>query len=201
MSRLLLFLPLLLLGTLVGCDAVDPGPSSGLDAAGPASASGSNDTSAQGEVEHRGPIEALGTDRFTVRGTVFVVSASTRLLDRNNRPISFSALAVGTVVEAEGVARSNGTVAARKVKLEDGAESEGDDDGAEVRARGPIQTLGATSLTVRDQLFATDAQTRYLDRNNQPVGREAFHVGSRVEVEGHLRADGSARAEKVKMED
>lgn len=151
-----------------------------------------------GEVEVEGAIEAVDGDAVTVRGLVFVVDDGTRLLGRDNEALPLSAFAVGTYVEAEGHARADGTYRAKKLKLED---RDGDDDeGTEVEIEGTIDALDATSVTVAGTRFTTDAATRWLDDDGDPLDRSAFAVGDRVEAEGHA-SGGVLYAEKVKMDD
>ena len=52
-------------------------------------------------------------------GRTVVVDGRTRLLGRRNESIPFSALTVGSTVEVEGTRQTDGSVLARKVKLED----------------------------------------------------------------------------------
>ncbi|WP_412062380.1 DUF5666 domain-containing protein [Rubrivirga sp. IMCC45206] len=153
-----------------------------------------------GEVEVHGAVEAVDGDRLTVRGRVFVVDAQTRLFDRDNRPVPLATFAVGTVVEAEGHARADGTVRAKTIKLDD---DDGDGKGTdehEVEVEGRIDAIGSASITVAGTTFATDAATRWLDDDNRSVSRDAFAVGHRAEAEGWVR-DGTLYAEKVKLDD
>ena len=149
-----------------------------------------------GGVEVHGPVEAVGAGRVTVLGRVFVIDGGTRLLGRDNETVPAATFSVGTFVEAEGRARGDGTFTAKTIKLDD----DGGDDGAETEVEGRIEVLDAGSVTVAGTRFATDAATRWLDDDGDPVGRGAFAVGARVEAEGHVRA-GVLYAEKVKLDD
>lgn len=79
----------------------------------------SSPTGTTGEIEVHGPVEALGADRVTVRGHVFVVDGQTRLFDEDNETVPLSTFSVGTWVEAEGRANRDGTWQAKKIKLDD----------------------------------------------------------------------------------
>lgn len=70
-------------------------------------------------VEREGTITALDAESITVGGVRFLTNASTQYLDDDNRAISRSAFSVGQLAEAEGHRRSDGTVLAYKVKLDD----------------------------------------------------------------------------------
>lgn len=188
---------LLFVGLLAGCDAADPFASSADATASRTSSPTDDGTSlAAPKIRARGPIEAIDATSLTVGGTTFTVSSTTIVLDRNRAPIPFSSLAVGMTVQAEGRQRPDGTVAAKKIKLEDAP-----DQGLEIERRGAIQAIDGSSLTVADQVFTFTSTTRWLDRRGNPVAPSAFTVGMQIEAEGHLQADGTATAKKVKMED
>lgn len=153
----------------------------------------------QNEIEVEGAIEALSADRVRVQGRVFRIDASTRFLGRDNEPIPFETFAVGTFVEAEGHLQSDGTVRAKKLKLEDRDDDDGGDE-HEVEVEGSIDAISPTSITVSGTAFATTASTRWLDDDNDPISRDAFAPGLRAEAEGWVR-DGVLTAEKVKLDD
>jgi hypothetical protein len=71
----------------------------------------------ESEVSFKGAIQGLSP--FVVAGRTVVTNGNTRILDKNNSAISFSALKVGQTVEVEGTTQSNGSVLAKKVKLDD----------------------------------------------------------------------------------
>ena len=52
-------------------------------------------------------------------GRLVAVDGETQILDHRNAAIPFSALHVGNTVEVEGTGRADGSVLARKIKLED----------------------------------------------------------------------------------
>jgi hypothetical protein len=150
------------------------------------------------EVEVRGPVEALGADRVTVAGRVFVVDAGTRLFDRDDNAVPLTTFAVGTYVEAEGRPAGDGTYRAEKVELEDESNS---DDPQEIEVHGALQAIDPTSMTVGGRRFVTVATTRYLDDDNNVIARGRFQVGDLVEAEGHVLADGAVQAKKIKRDD
>ena len=166
-------------------------------------ASSSDDSGS--EVEVRGPVEALGADRVTVAGRVFVVDASTRLYDHDDSPVPLATFAVGTYVEAEGRPLGDGTFLASKVKLEDESNSDDDgdddDDGQEVEVHGSVQAIDGASMTVGGRRFLTGPATRYLDDDGNTLSRDAFRVGDLVEVEGYALADGTVQARKIQRDD
>ena len=133
---------------------------------------------------------------LTVAGRFVATDANTMVLDRMNVPTSLGAITVGGFVEVEGVTRSDGSVLAAKIKLEDGHDGTG---GVEVNF---IGVIGSKSpLTVAGRTVATDTNTRIFDRQNNPIGLTALVIGGTVEVEGVSRPDGSVLATKIKQED
>lgn len=155
-------------------------------------------SSSSNEVEVEGPIEALSATSITVLGITFSLDAATSFLNDDNDPTTAAAFAVGTRVEVKGRAAGGGTLRATRVKPDDDSF---DDDGQEIELHGPIQALDATSVTVQGRVFTTTASTRYLDDDNNVIARDAFAVGDLVEAEGHVLADGTVRAEKIKRDD
>jgi hypothetical protein len=91
----------------------------GPGASGAPSRSRGGTRSADDHVEFRGTIESVDAPELTVSGRRVRTSASTRILDDRNNPISLANLRAGLFVEVEGHARGDGSVAARKVKIED----------------------------------------------------------------------------------
>lgn len=71
----------------------------------------------------------------------------------------------------------------------------------DVEFRGTVESVTPPSLVVTGRTVVTDAGTRILDRDNQPIGLSDIPVGSLVEVEGSAQADGSVLASKIKLED
>lgn len=155
--------------------------------------------SSSGEVEFRGRVESKSADRLTVAGREVTVSGATEILGRQNQPIPLSDLAVGAFVEVEGWPQPDGSVLARRVKLEDDGEDDGEDEATEVEFSGLIQ--GLSPLTIAGRIISTDGNTRVLDDDNNPVSLSVLAVGMRVEVEGWSQGDGSVLAKKIKLED
>ncbi len=71
----------------------------------------------ESEVAFTGAIQGLSP--FVVAGRTVVTDGNTRILDKNNASIPFSALKVGQTAEVEGTTQANGSVLAKKVKLDD----------------------------------------------------------------------------------
>ena len=150
----------------------------------------------EGEVAFRGAVEAK-TPSLRIAGRTVQTNAATVVLGRDNAPMSLANLNVGDEVEVEGLAQADGSVLARKIKLED--QKEDQQNGAHVQFTGPIQKL--SPLTVADRQVVLGRGARILDRSNNPIAFDALKVGNVVEVEGTLQADGSVLAEKIKLQD
>lgn len=133
---------------------------------------------------------------FVVAGRTVLTDAGTRVLDRRNNPITLAALAIGGSVEVEGTLRADGSVLAKKIKQEDADEPS---PGGEVNIVGSIS--GLSPLAVAGRTVVTDAATRLLDRQNNPITLGSFKLGDRVEVEGVTRQDGAIFAKKIKLQD
>ena len=71
------------------------------------------------EVVLRAKVDSVGTSSLVVGGRTVRVDGSTRLLDRNNVPMTLAAFKAGDFVEAEGYPQTDGSLLAKKVKLED----------------------------------------------------------------------------------
>ena len=79
------------------------------------------------EVEFRGRIQTIGNNSLTVDGRLVAVDGST-VVRRRGESIPFSSLKVGDLVEVEGAPRSDGSILARKITLEDDNDDDDDDD-------------------------------------------------------------------------
>ena len=150
----------------------------------------------QGEVELKGIITAIGPDSIVVEGTTFFVDGSTRIYDREERPIQLGDLSTGLFVEVKGRVRGDGRLWAEKIELEDG-----DDWENEQEITGAIESITDSSLTVAGITFRVDAQTRVYSDDDRPVSYSALAVGTLVEVKGVYRGDGNLWAVKIKIED
>ncbi len=150
-----------------------------------------------GETSLRGRIDAINGTRLQVQGRLVQTDGLTQFLGRRDEAIGLGALKVGDSVEIEGASQSDGSVYARKVKLEDGNENEPPEN--EVAFTGGIQSLNP--FRVAGRAVAVDGHTQILDHKNAAIPFSALTVGSTVEVEGTSQADGSVLAKKIKLED
>ena len=82
-----------------------------------------------GEMELRGFVESTGVSSLIVSGRTVTVDEMTEILGRQNQPIALSDIATGAFVEVEGWMQADGSVLAKKVKLEDDDDEDEDDEG------------------------------------------------------------------------
>lgn len=142
------------------------------------------------EVEFKGMIEALPTGGligdWRIAGKTVHVSSTTRIEQHGTR------IAIGAVAEVKGSARTDGSVDASKIEVEDGP-------GARVEFRGTIERLPTTGLlgdwTVSGRTVHVSSLTRIEQHDGLVV------VGAMVEVEGQQRPDGSVDATKIEVEE
>lgn len=149
------------------------------------------------ETSLRGNVDAISGGRLTVLGRAVQTDGLTEFLGRSNTRASLGDVRVGQLVEVEGTNQADGTLYARKVKLEDSAANEAPE--SEVNFVGAIQ--GLAPLTVAGRRVDTDGSTKVLDRKNAAIALSALKVNDKVEVEGSARADGSVLAKKIKLQD
>ncbi len=78
------------------------------------------------EVEFRGAVQSVTPPDLRVAGRTVHTDGSTRILRKDQR-IGLSDIKVGATVEVEGQRRADGSVLARKIKLEDGEDHDDDE--------------------------------------------------------------------------
>ncbi len=132
----------------------------------------------QGETSLSGKIGAINGSSLQVQGHVVVTDGLTQFLGRKNDAIGLAALKVGDTVEIEGSTQSDGSIYARKVKLEDQNENEPPEN--EVSATGGIQSLSPFQVAGRNVMI--NGQTQILDHHDAAIPFSALMVGNTVEI-------------------
>jgi hypothetical protein len=158
---------------------------------------GTDDPSQQ--ISFTGAISSIAGSTLQVAGRTVLTDGSTELLDRNNAPISFSALQVGNTVEIEGILQASGSVLSRKIKREDGNDNQ--NQPAEVTFTGTITSISGSTLRAAGRNVTVDDNTVILDKGNSPLAFSALRPGDTVEVEGTQQTGGGIRAKKIKREE
>jgi hypothetical protein len=128
------------------------------------------------EIEFRGIVEAIGDTSWTISGQVVGVDASTVILGNPG---------VGDNVEVEARRASDGSLLARKIKFEDGANDE-------LEFFGTVISVGDTSWTIGERVVLVNEAT---------VFRGNPGVGDFVEVRAEQDAQGVLTATDIKLED
>ena len=147
------------------------------------------------EAEFVGTLTALGGTApaltLTVGGTTVRTSSATAVKRRGD-PLTLAALRVGQVVEVEGTRRTDGSVDARTLTIEDDNEDEN-----EVEFEGTMSGLtGACpslSFTVSGRGVTTNASTEF-----DKTACTAFRNGDRVQVKGDAQSNGSVVARRLR---
>jgi hypothetical protein len=140
---------------------------------------------APNEIEFTGTIESIRAPNLKVSGLTVTTNADTKLKRRGDR-IDFADLMVGQLVRVEGSLNANGKVVAREIRVLVPP------DQSRVRIRGVIESITPPNLKISGLTVATDANTRV---NVHSLAN--LRVGDVVQVEGTLRADGTALARSI----
>lgn len=118
--------------------------------------------------------------------TTPVHTTSATIVQRSGNMLTLAALQVGQTLEVEGTRRTDGSIDAKKITIED-AENENEDN--EVEVEGTMTLLTGTcptiSFTVSGVSFKTSASTRFDD-----TACAAFKNGDKVEVRGTKPSSG-----------
>jgi hypothetical protein len=111
------------------------------------------------EVELKGKVDSVGASSLVVAGKTVRVDPSTRLLDHEDKPILLSAFKQGEFVEVEGTAKSDGSVLAKKVQLDNDGENDDENEGGQdLEFSGTISSLNPLRITGRT--VKTDGSTK-----------------------------------------
>ena len=153
------------------------------------------------EVELRGEIQALGTNSITVNDTTFVVDETTAILDHDDQPIAFGDLAVGMLVEVEGTI-DDGSFHATRIKVEEEDDDDDDDDDGgndDIQRSGPIDALGASSITVSGFTFTVTGETEIEDADGEDATFDDLSVGQIVQARGTYDDDDVLIATRIRI--
>jgi len=130
---------------------------------------------------------------LTVNTTTVRTTGATTVRRRGN-PLTLAALQVGQTLEVEGTRRTDGSIDAQKITIEDD-ENEDEDDELELEGTmsGLTGTCPALSFIVNSRQVATNGSTQF-----DKTACSAFRSGDRVEVKGTSRTDGSVLATRLR---
>lgn len=148
----------------------------------------------EGEMQITGPVVRVGEGSIQVVVFAFAVNESTVILDENGNPISLADIRVGFIVEVKAEVRSDGSLEATRIQIEQRLFDE-------IEIRGTIRALTDTSITVGGFTFLVNESTVVLDGDDNPIAFSDLEVGQLVEVHAVAQADGSLLATEIKVED
>lgn len=127
--------------------------------------------------------------------TTTVRTSSATTVKRRGDPLTLAALQVGQTLEVEGTRRSDGSIDARKITIEDDDDDENEDN--EVELEGTMSGLTGTcpglSFSVNSRAITTNAGTEF---DKGPCS--AFRNGDRVQVKGRAQTGGSVLATRLR---
>ncbi|MGB5289752.1 MAG: DUF5666 domain-containing protein, partial [Ignavibacteriaceae bacterium] len=108
-----------------------------------------------------------------------LVTDDTRILGKDDEPITFEDLEVGNYVEVHGFVNAAGEAVARLVEVEE-------PERQEISVAGQIERLGDRVLVVRSIPFAVTGDTKIVDEMGESLTFSDLMVGMFVRVEGYV---------------
>jgi len=144
-------------------------------------------------VEVKGVVTEHNVGNQTFKLGTLVVNYSGALLD--DLPNGIQDNLYIEVKSVEGLSASDQLIAS-KVELEDGGKRDHHgDDGDEYEVKGYVTAVSAESITVNDQTFIINNDTKFNDDSQISI-----KIGDMVEVEGVINADGKLVAKEIELE-
>lgn len=153
-----------------------------------------DDNMTDDEVEIRGRIKSIATDRLVVGQFTFLVDAKTVILNHRNQSISLVDLQINQFVEVRADRQADGSLLATKIKIED-------DNNDELEFTGKIEAIDATSLVVLGIKFSVNQNTIVLDNRNSPIKFTDLQTGLLVEIRADRQSNDTWLATRIKIED
>jgi len=126
------------------------------------------------KIELSGKIDSLGTDFLWINGKQLWVDANTQVYDHVDNPITFADLKVGDVVELKAILRTDGSLLALKIEIEDRSSFS--------QVDGIVTSVTDQSISVGDFNLSVTNSTVVLDNNYQPVSLNTLSPGQSVSV-------------------
>lgn len=126
----------------------------------------------QNRFEFTGPVEAIGSNQWTIAGRTVAVSQTTQI---------DNGIVVGNLVKAAGVIKPDGTWLADSISLLT-------ETGLPFEFTGVVQHIGAASWTISGVTVAVTTTTEI---------EAGLQVGSLVKAEGHILPNGTWQADEI----
>ncbi len=149
------------------------------------------DAGAEGEVEARASLDAIGDSLVVLLGRPFVVTPATRIVGLNGQPVALASLAAGQSLEVHARLAPDGTLTALQIKREDGPT-------AAIRLRAAVTATAADSVSVLGVPFAATSAV-VVRQNGTPATLADLAVGQAVEVTGTRTAAGGFVATRIEI--
>ncbi len=156
------------------------------------------------ELEFTGRIDSLTAESITVDGFLFLIGASTEILNDNNDPVTLEDLSAGQIVEIRGDRQRDGVLSATRIKVEDNF-GEGNNSGSgnadEIEFTGLVDSVSTSAIVVTGIEFQVDGNTSIRDDNNLAISLTDILAGMIVEIRGERQGENDYLATDIKIED
>ena len=155
----------------------------------------------EADLEVESTVDAVDADAgtITVFGVTFSADQSTRFDDKSSADITSFGLgdiAVGDFVEVKGFERTDMSLYAVKIDREDAED--------ESSVQGPVETVGATSLSILGIEIETNTETEYESADDTVLSQAEFFgqviVGDLVAAKGQKTGETSLLASEIEFE-
>lgn len=146
------------------------------------------------EIGVAGVVEATGDSSLVVLGQTFFVLPNTVIRNESGEKIDLGSLEVGRAVALRGELLAGGTLVALHVQqLARGING--------IKAFGPVESVGATTLEVIGVHFFVDNDTKLYDLERNEINLAQINVGQTVLVNAEGQPDGTRLAKTVQLMD
>jgi len=147
-------------------------------------------------MEIKGYIQSIGEDSLVINGYVFYVDSNTVVEYKHDHNYSFSDLKVNDYVEVKARELADGTYLAERIELE----NSDDNHYTEIKAKGTIESVTDSSITVNGKSFTVDTQTKIKSHDHEYLSLSDLSVGMYVEIKAKILSDGSYLALEIEVE-
>lgn len=139
-----------------------------------------------------GPIESISGNTIYIKGLVFITNQSTEFLDDDRNPITLSDLKAGQFVNIKATLQAGSQYLALRVIAKNFWRPT-------ISARGTIDNLTLSFLTVMGKTFTVDSSTKVIGTEAGVISFSSLTLGMEVEVKGSLNTGGVLMAKLIKV--
>ncbi len=158
----------------------------------------SDSDSSYSYMEMEGSIQSIGDDSLVINNYVFYVDSNTVVEYKDDHNYSFGNLKVNDFVEVKARLLDDGSYLAIKIELK---EEMGHHHKNYVKAKGVIEDVTDSSVTVQGKTFYVDSETEIKGRHDSYLTLSDLTAGMFVEIKALLQDDGSYLAIKIEVEE